>query len=829
MYPSNIPSSCFPDRNKSSISTNSNDLEQEKENVRKTAVIAASSVEVKNTSSSGSIAPSFSNGSALEGLRKRILSVSSNNSSSSTSNNNSSTMATSSNSSISGNSRMSGVVVRAGETLEELFCLPPNVDNDHRQLCWEIAYGSKVDNGMAWLQALQYANRAVAQQQQSHVSTSSSTMSWDLIRLHQRAVVKLHITVHSSSPHHTTTVSEQCRFQILLSFAQAYALRGQYQEAHQKYQDLLLFHIGHDQAILYTTMASFYLDTQTNTNTTHATCKDLQPNKEKAIQILKLGLQNQAQPIQSIQLFLNQLIFTDTPLQQHQNYLTNPLTFSTTGSSTLDTPSSNNTNTTTTGTLTLTRRIPPLLKSSSATPSSSSNSYTPNIHQSAISNTPNANATTPQTQQPRQQPKIGKTVMFAESTKLPPLTSTVPSLTTLQPTPPPKLSLLTNTARKRNIGGALRVTYQSKSNSDTSSNGSSSDEDNNYYDDDHHGNKNNTTSHSDSQNSSCSSNSSGKEEVETQDNEKNDNDQNDDRHKKLRLLSSTSATTSNTRPKPKPKLTKTELSYMLNWDPETYRKERKLDSVLSSTNTTNCVESSSSSSSVSSKLQKQQANIATSESSSIESKNIITTTSYKDISIAIVHPKPQEADSSNYKITNNTLLTTTQRQVAEKNVPQEDINCMSQLLTKKRDQLTLASTANPSTSTIEDVAAPTSSAISTTASSTHDGNVHTFHPDFINLSREENIIYVNQKPYAKLGVIGKGGSCKVYRALSSKDCQVVAIKKVKLEGKDKGSILEARTIDMYKNEIALLRKLSGNPSIIQMFDSEVDFQRKVRE
>jgi tRNA A-37 threonylcarbamoyl transferase component Bud32 len=91
--------------------------------------------------------------------------------------------------------------------------------------------------------------------------------------------------------------------------------------------------------------------------------------------------------------------------------------------------------------------------------------------------------------------------------------------------------------------------------------------------------------------------------------------------------------------------------------------------------------------------------------------------------------------------------------------------------------------------------------------------------DFLPLVCEENMIRVNKIPYAKLGVIGKGGSCKVYRALSQ-DGNVYAIKKVKLERLDK------KQIEGYANEINLLKKLRGNPAIIQMVDSEVDLLRK---
>lgn len=92
-------------------------------------------------------------------------------------------------------------------------------------------------------------------------------------------------------------------------------------------------------------------------------------------------------------------------------------------------------------------------------------------------------------------------------------------------------------------------------------------------------------------------------------------------------------------------------------------------------------------------------------------------------------------------------------------------------------------------------------------------------PDFLPLVSEDNILRVNNVPYAKLGVIGKGGSCKVYRALA-KDCSILAIKKVKLAGMDK------KAINGYANEIALLKRLRGNPAIIQMYDSEVDLSRK---
>ena len=94
-----------------------------------------------------------------------------------------------------------------------------------------------------------------------------------------------------------------------------------------------------------------------------------------------------------------------------------------------------------------------------------------------------------------------------------------------------------------------------------------------------------------------------------------------------------------------------------------------------------------------------------------------------------------------------------------------------------------------------------------------------FERSFLPLIQDKNIIHVENEPYAKLGVIGKGGSCKVYRALS-RDCDVVALKKVKLDGLNKAAI------DGYANEIALLKRLKGNPAIIQLYSSEVDLERK---
>jgi len=94
-----------------------------------------------------------------------------------------------------------------------------------------------------------------------------------------------------------------------------------------------------------------------------------------------------------------------------------------------------------------------------------------------------------------------------------------------------------------------------------------------------------------------------------------------------------------------------------------------------------------------------------------------------------------------------------------------------------------------------------------------------FESTFTPLVKKGNMMHINGKPYAKLGVIGRGGSCKVYRVLTP-DFSVLALKKVKLNGMDK------KTIDSYANEIALLKSLQGNPAIIQINDSEVNLENK---
>lgn len=79
--------------------------------------------------------------------------------------------------------------------------------------------------------------------------------------------------------------------------------------------------------------------------------------------------------------------------------------------------------------------------------------------------------------------------------------------------------------------------------------------------------------------------------------------------------------------------------------------------------------------------------------------------------------------------------------------------------------------------------------------------------------RNHNIV-VNKKVYARLDLIGKGGSSRVYRVMNAAN-EIYAIKRVSLDKAD------AETISGYMNEIGLLKRLEGNNRIIQLFDSEV--------
>ena len=144
-------------------------------------------------------------------------------------------------------------------------------------------------------------------------------------------------------------------------------------------------------------------------------------------------------------------------------------------------------------------------------------------------------------------------------------------------------------------------------------------------------------------------------------------------------------------------------------------------------------------------------------------------------------------------------------------------NTSSQTSSQNTSQTSSQNTTHTSGQKQNSISESSSPPVANELSSEYKGEKTNF--DFLPIVREKNMIYVNGTPYSKLSVIGKGGSCKVYRTLS-KDRNIVAIKKVKLAG------MKKKAIEGYANEISLLRRLRENQAIIQMYDSQVDLERK---
>ncbi|KAJ1651084.1 Dual-specificity kinase, spindle pole body (SPB) duplication and spindle checkpoint function, partial [Coemansia sp. RSA 25] len=79
-------------------------------------------------------------------------------------------------------------------------------------------------------------------------------------------------------------------------------------------------------------------------------------------------------------------------------------------------------------------------------------------------------------------------------------------------------------------------------------------------------------------------------------------------------------------------------------------------------------------------------------------------------------------------------------------------------------------------------------------------------------------LIVNGRSYQKISITGRGGSSKVYKAMSPKH-EIFAIKRVSFSRAD------MQAIEGYINEIILLRKFEGNPYIIQLYDAEINKER----
>ena len=71
--------------------------------------------------------------------------------------------------------------------------------------------------------------------------------------------------------------------------------------------------------------------------------------------------------------------------------------------------------------------------------------------------------------------------------------------------------------------------------------------------------------------------------------------------------------------------------------------------------------------------------------------------------------------------------------------------------------------------------------------------------------------------YERVGVLGKGGSSKVYSVLCPTNRIVYALKRVALDRAD------SETYQSYTNEIELLKRLRGHDRIIQLIDHQITF------
>ncbi|XP_068733387.1 dual specificity protein kinase TTK-like [Montipora capricornis] len=83
----------------------------------------------------------------------------------------------------------------------------------------------------------------------------------------------------------------------------------------------------------------------------------------------------------------------------------------------------------------------------------------------------------------------------------------------------------------------------------------------------------------------------------------------------------------------------------------------------------------------------------------------------------------------------------------------------------------------------------------------------------------QDIVVVKGKSYLRLGIIGRGGSSKVYRAFDGK--RICAMKFVDLEEADDFMV------QSYFNEIDLLNRLQGNDNIIKLFDWELNQEKRI--
>lgn len=82
--------------------------------------------------------------------------------------------------------------------------------------------------------------------------------------------------------------------------------------------------------------------------------------------------------------------------------------------------------------------------------------------------------------------------------------------------------------------------------------------------------------------------------------------------------------------------------------------------------------------------------------------------------------------------------------------------------------------------------------------------------------------HVNGVDYERLGILGKGGSSKVYSVLDPNKRVVLALKRVALDRADPD------TLQSYTNEIHLLERLRGHERIIQLLGHQTSYSQSGR-
>ncbi|RUS34918.1 hypothetical protein BC938DRAFT_477831 [Jimgerdemannia flammicorona] len=86
------------------------------------------------------------------------------------------------------------------------------------------------------------------------------------------------------------------------------------------------------------------------------------------------------------------------------------------------------------------------------------------------------------------------------------------------------------------------------------------------------------------------------------------------------------------------------------------------------------------------------------------------------------------------------------------------------------------------------------------------------------IGNSSRIMVVNNRQFTRLDTIGRGGSSKVYKVMTTNH-HIYALKKVMFDKADQSAI------SGYINEINLLKRMAGHERIIKMYDSEVNYEK----